>query len=146
MTIDQHSVQLIKHSAGAIKEQAHAINRLVYEHLRRDHPAAYGLLQQAGLPPLASIVANYAAGIDNLEVFLGHAPKIALTHQRIDLQEAQFENVASALFLAFRQALDPDVLSDDALLAWRRAYDHLANILIRLQQALPGTTPPPLSQ
>lgn len=136
MTIDDTAVQLIKQSAGAIKAQAQQINQLVYEHLDKHHPTAYALLQRAGLPPLANIVAGYAANIDNLEPFLKHAPKIAQVHHQIDLQEEQFEMVASALFAAFHQALDREALSDASMRAWRSAYDHLANILIELQRQL----------
>ena len=138
MASDDAAIRLIKHSAAAIRGQAAEINRLVYQNLEAHHPTAYALLQQAGLPPLASIVASYAANIDNLEPFLKHAPRIARVHQRIDLQEAHFEMVASALFTALRQALDREALPDTAIQAWRSAYDQLANILIRLQKELPN--------
>jgi hemoglobin-like flavoprotein len=136
MALDITATQLIKQSAAAIKGQSAEINRLVYQNLNQDYPAAYALLQQAGLPPLASIVASYAASIDNLEAFLKHAPKIAQVHHRIDLQEEHFAMVASALFTAFRQALDRETLSDAAIQAWRSAYDQLANTLIRLQREI----------
>jgi hemoglobin-like flavoprotein len=136
MAIDDTAVQLIKQSAAAIKAQAQHINQLVYQYLDKHYPTAYALLQQAGLPPLANIVASYAANIDNLEPFLKHAPKIAQVHHRIDLQEEHFEMVASALFAAFRQALDREALSDAAMQAWRSAYDRLAEILIQLQREL----------
>jgi len=138
MAIDDAAIQLIKHSAAAIRGQAAEINRLVYQNLEAHYPTAYALLQQAGLPPLASIVASYAASIDNLEPFLKHAPRIAQVHQRIDLREEHFAMVASALFAALRQALDRETLCDTAIQAWRSAYDQLANILIRLQKELPN--------
>ncbi|MDP3817066.1 globin domain-containing protein [Pseudomonas sp.] len=136
MALDNAAIQLIKQSAAAIKGQSAEINRLVYQNLNQYHPTAYALLQRAGLPPLASIVASYAASIDNLEPFLKHAPKIAQVHHRIDLQEEHFEMVASALFTAFRQVLDRETLCDAAIQAWRSAYEQLANTLIRLQREL----------
>lgn len=98
---------------------------------------------RAGLPPLASIVASYAASIehrassiDNLGPFLNHAPKIARVHQRIDLQEEHFAMLADALFPAFRQALGTELLSEAAMQAWRSAYEQLANTLIKLQKEI----------
>lgn len=138
MAIDDVAVRLIKQSAGAIKAQSAEINRLAYQHLDTHHPAAHALLLHAGLPPLAGIVVSYAASIDNLEPFLKHAPKIARVHQRIDLQEEHFAMLASALFVALRQALDREALSDAAIQAWRSAYDQLATTLIKLQRELPA--------
>ncbi|WP_137888580.1 globin domain-containing protein [Pseudomonas sp. 2FE] len=136
MAIDNTAVQLIKQTAGAIREKSQEINQLVYENLSKDHKPAYAILQRAGLPSLAGIVASYAASIDNLEPFLKHAPKIARMHHRINLQEEHFEMVANALFSAFRQALGTEAISEAAIHAWRCAYEHLANTLITLQKEI----------
>lgn len=141
--IDEASIQLIRQTASTIKARNRVINQQVYANLASHYPAAHALLLQAGSPPLAGIVANYAASIDNLAPFLQYAPKIARVHQRIDLQEAHFEMLGNALFDAFQQALG-DALSVAALQAWRRAYDDLAAILIRLQRELPSAQPAPL--
>ena len=65
-----------------------------------------------------------------------HAPKIVQAHRRIDLQESHFSMLADALFKAMRQTLSDEALPDIALQAWRRAYDHLATILIQQQREM----------
>ncbi len=136
MSIDLQSLQLIKQTAAAIKTQTQSINRQVYLNLEQEHPAAHAILQHAGFPPLAGIVASYASNVDNLEAFLQHAPKIVQAHRRIDLQESHFSMLADALFKAMRQTLSDEALPDIALQAWRRAYDHLATILIQQQREM----------
>ena len=134
--LDAHSVQLIKQTTAAIRQQTAAINTQTYRNLQRDHPQAYAILAKAKLPPLGSVVAGYAAGIDNLEPFLRHAPNIARVHQRVQLRPEHFAMLSDALFSAMREVLEPQQLSDEALAAWRGAFAQLAATLIELQARL----------
>lgn len=134
--LDAQTLSLVKQTAPALKAQAAAINQQVYANLAAEHPAAHDLLRQANFPPLAAIVASYAASLDNLEPFLRHAPKIARVHQRIDLQDVHFDMLGKALQDALHSVLGTSV-AEDTLLAWGAAYHHLAAILIRLQRELP---------
>lgn len=134
--LDAHAIQLIQQTTAAIKQQTAAINTLTYQHLKRDHPSAYTILAKAKLPPLGSVVASYAASIDNLEPFLRHAPNIARVHQRVQLRPEHFDMLGDSLFSAMRQVLDPQQLSTEALAAWRGAFAQLAATLIELQARL----------
>lgn len=134
--LDEHSVQLIKQTTALIRQHSAAINEQTYRDLQRDHPPAYAILARAKLPPLGTVVAGYAASIDNLEPFLRHAPNIARVHQQVQLRPEHFAMLSAALFGAMRQVIGPQQLPEAALDAWRGAFAQLAATLIELQARL----------
>ena len=145
LALDTQAASLIRQSAPLLKAHGPAINQRLYALLAAHHPAAHALLQRADFPPLAAVVASYAASVDDLEPFLRHAPKIARVHQRIGLQEAHFDMLGSALQDAIGDVLGP-LVPAEALSAWGAAYQQLAVILIRLQRELPPLPTPTPSE
>ncbi|MBD9415738.1 hypothetical protein IB234_14345 [Pseudomonas sp. PDM16] len=143
--LDAPAAGLIKQSAPLLRQHGAAINRRLYDTLAQHYPSAYALLERTDFPPLASVVASYAASVDNLEPFLRHAPKIARVHQHIGLQEAHFDMLGSALQDALKTVL-ADLAPPAALAAWAEAYRQLAVILIRLQRELPALPAPTPSE
>lgn len=145
LALDAQAASLVKHSVPLLKAHGAAINQRLYATLAERHPAAHALLQRADFPPLAAVVASYAANADDLGPFLQHAPRIARVHQRIGLQEAHFDMLGSALQDALHAILG-DRVPAATLCAWNALYRQLAVTLIHLQRELPPLPSTPSSE
>lgn len=139
--LDTALIELIRHSAPLIRAHAQALNHNVYLALQRSHGDTYDKLASAGHPPLAAVIAAYAVGLDNLDSFHQAAPRIARTHQRVQLHTRHFEILHGALLEALRLTFDRQQLPEATLRAWSQAFRHLADILIRAQRELDQAEP-----
>ncbi len=139
--LDTSIIDLIRQTAPLIRTQAQTLNHNVYQALQRSHGDAYAKLSSAGHPPLAGIIAGYAGSLDNLDGFHRAVPRIAQTHQQIQLQARHFDMLHGALLEALRLTFDRQQLPEAALHAWSQAFQHLADILIRAQRELDQAEP-----
>lgn len=73
----------------------------------------------------ANVVYTLAMMIDNLtdgEVFTEMVEKLARSHVRRKLDVSHFENLKGSLVKAFITLLGPEVMTEEAIGAWAKAY------------------------
>jgi len=82
---------------------------------------------------LANAIFAFFANVDRLEVLEQAIEKIAQKHVKANVKPEHYPYVKDALMAAIKEVLNP---SDEIIKAWGKAYDLLAQILIKREEEL----------
>lgn len=88
---------------------------------------------------LARAVLLYAKNINSLENIGGVAEVIIQKHVALDIQAEQYPIVGTNLLASMREVLGPETATEDIMEAWAKAYNQLADILIKAERDVYNT-------
>lgn len=138
MSLSPKTVEIVKATASAVKENSEAITTRMYEILFADFPETKALFANAAdgqHKRLAAAVAAYAANIDNLGALSGAVEQMASRHIATNVKPEHYPMVGVSILKAIKDVLG-DAATDEVLEAWKEAYFFLADILIAREKEL----------
>lgn len=138
MSLSQKTIDIVKATAPAVKQNAEKITTRMYEILFATHPEVKELFKDADPDQhkkLAAAVSAYAANIDNLAVLSKAVEKMATTHIRVKVKPEHYPMVGVSILGAIKDVLG-EAATDDVINAWKEAYFFLADILIAREKEL----------
>lgn len=138
MSLSQKTIDIVKATAPAVKQNAEKITTRMYEILFATHPEVKELFKDADPDQhkkLAAAVSAYAANIDNLAVLSKAVEKMATTHIRVKVKPEHYPMVGVSMLGAIKDVLG-EAATDDVINAWKEAYFFLADILIAREKEL----------
>ena len=143
MPLSPREIEIVKSTVPVLEKVGVDITTSMYRILFERHPVAREFFESAERQPakLAAAIVAYARHVDNLEVLLPVADRIAAAHVRSGVQAEHYALVADALLDAIREVLGA-AATDEVISAWTSAFNLLAGILIDRESALYGHSGP----
>ncbi|KMY20275.1 globin domain-containing protein [Bacillus pumilus] len=136
LSIDQ--MNAIKQSAPLLKGEGTNLVTVFYQNMIRQHPELLNQFNQTNLmngsqpEALAATLYQAALHIDRLEELLPAVKQIAHKHVSVMVKKEQYPIVGYYLIEAMKEVFGLTE-KDDTLLAWKAAYDIIANIFITIE-------------
>jgi len=133
--LSQETITTVKSTVPLLEEHGLEITKTFYQLLFEANPELKNIFNMANQRnstqsrALADAVLAYAANIDNLAVLLPAVNRIAAKHASIGIQEHHYPLVGTSLLQAIKHVLSLPQ-QHPALIAWKEAYDFLANVFI----------------
>ncbi|MCA9708134.1 MAG: NO-inducible flavohemoprotein [Myxococcales bacterium] len=133
------TIGIVKATAPILAHSAVAITTRFYETLLGEHPELRPMFNRSHIErglqahALADAVVAYAQCIDHPEVLAPALRRIAHKHASLDVQPRQYEIVGQCLLRAISDVLG-DAAAVEIIDAWGEAYEHLAHVLIEMEQ------------
>jgi len=138
--ISNEHIKIVKNSASTITYYGPEITKKMYEIMFSTFPNAKKLFANAPedqYMKLADALSAYAVNIDRLHIFQPALMQIAKNHVRIGITSSMYPMVKHSLLKAMKEVLiDKGRGSEFCLEAWDAAYDHLAEVLIEMENRL----------
>ena len=141
MLITKEQKEIVKSTAGVLKENGKEITSIFYKNIFEAHPELLNLFNQTnqkiGTQPLALANTVYfaAENIDNLGVLMPQVLHIAHKHRSLTVLPEHYPIVGKYLLHAIKEFLglpeDSSILS-----AWAAAYDVIAEVFINVEKQL----------
>lgn len=139
--LDTNTVEIIKATIPAVQPRADEITACFYPLMFSQYPEVIPFFNQAhqakGAQPkaLANAVVAYAANIDSLGNLSEAVTRIVQKHCALGILPEQYAIVGNCLLQAIKQVLG-DAATDEVIEAWGKAYQQLADILIKAEEAV----------
>ncbi|WP_350303781.1 globin domain-containing protein [Bacillus pumilus] len=136
LSIDQ--MNAIKQSAPLLKGEGTNLVTVFYQNMIRQHPELLNQFNQTNLmngsqpEALAATLYQAALHIDRLEELLPAVKQIAHKHVSVMVKKEQYPIVGYYLIEAMKEVFGLTE-KDNTLLAWKAAYDIIANIFITIE-------------
>ncbi|MES2818190.1 MAG: NO-inducible flavohemoprotein, partial [Pseudomonadota bacterium] len=140
LSVDHRS--LIKATVPLLEAGGEALTSHFYRLMLAEYPQVRPLFNQAhqasGDQPraLANGVLMYARNIDRLEALGPLVGQIVAKHVSLQILPEHYPIVGTCLLRAIREVLGEAVATDAVIDAWAAAYQQLAELLIRAEEAL----------
>lgn len=138
--ISKEHIKIVKNSASTITHYGPEITTRMYEIMFKKFPNAKKLFKDAPedqYMKLSDALSAYAINIDKLHLFQPALMRIAKMHVRTGITSSMYPMVRYALLQAMKEVLIDKGRGDEICLeAWSAAYDHLADILIEMENKL----------
>jgi nitric oxide dioxygenase len=128
----------VKQTAPLIKEKKEEITTTMYKIMFTKYPKVKEMFKDATpdqYKKLANAVYAYAANIDKLENLKSGIETMAIAHVKTNVKAEHYPIVGECLLEAVRKVLNPE---QKVLDAWAKAYQFLADALIKKEQELYG--------
>ncbi|MCC9089029.1 globin domain-containing protein [Bacillus pumilus] len=128
----------IKQSAPLLKAEGTKLVTVFYQNMIRQHPELLNQFNKTNLmngsqpEALAATLYQAALHIDRLEQLLPAVKQIAHKHVSVMVKKEQYPIVGYHLIKAMKEVFGLTE-QDDTLLAWKAAYDIIANIFITIE-------------
>lgn len=133
--LDQKTIDIIKSTVPALKEQGLEITKTFYATMFENNPEVKLFFnmdrQNSGEQPkaLAMTILAAAENIENLEVILPVVQKISEKHCDKGIKREHYPIVGHNLLIAIKKVLG-DSATDEVIEAWGRAYGVIAEVFI----------------
>ena len=138
--ISDEYIKIVKNSASTITYYGPEITIKMYEIMFEKFPNAKKLFRNAPedqYMKLADALSAYAVNIDKLHIFKPALIRIAKNHVYTGITSSMYPMVRYALLRAMKEVLvDQGRGNEVCLEAWSAAYDHLADVLIEMENKL----------
>jgi nitric oxide dioxygenase len=134
----QETINIVKQTAPLIKEKKEEITTTMYKIMFTKYPKVKEMFKDATpdqYKKLANAVYAYAANIDKLENLKSGIETMAIAHVKTNVKAEHYPIVGECLLEAVRKVLNPE---QKVLDAWAKAYQFLADALIKKEQELYG--------
>ncbi|MFJ5963951.1 globin domain-containing protein [Bacillus sp. NPDC093026] len=134
-------INTIKQSAPLLKAEGITLVTVFYQNMIRQHPELLHQFNKTNLmngsqpKALAAILYQAALHIDRIEELLPAMKQIAHKHVSVQVKKEQYPIVGYHLLEAMKDVFGLTD-EDDTLLAWKAAYDVIANVLITIEAEL----------
>ena len=139
--VSQKTIDLVKSTAPLLKKHGQKITNRMYEIMFGNHPEIkqqFNMTAQAdGSQParLATAIYSYATHIDDLDSLKLMVDKIAHRHTQTHVKPEQYPIVGESLLQAMQDVLG-DVITEDIMVAWKEAYQILAQVFIQREDQI----------
>ncbi|MCX4026781.1 NO-inducible flavohemoprotein [Endozoicomonas sp. SM1973] len=139
--LDSNTITTVKATVPLLEQAGTAITEHFYKRMFKHNPELLNIFneshQHTGEQPKAlfNAVLAYAKFIDKPEVLSGAIEHIAQKHTGFLIQPEHYTIVGNHL-LATLKELAPDVVTDEVLAAWTKAYQVLAGIFIERESTI----------
>lgn len=143
--MDSKTIQIIKSTAPIFKEHGETIIKKMYEIAFNERPEYRKFFenthmknQEEGhkqITKLATSIYIYANHIDKLEKLSDVIKHIAYAHVNTHVISEQYPVIGEYLLIAMQEVLG-DVINTEIIEAWTKAYESLANILIKKEKEI----------
>lgn len=139
--LDQATIDIVKATAPAVKENSDAITAHFYPLMFEQYPEVIPYFNQTnqgkGLQPkaLARAVVAYGENIDALGNLDGAVTKIIQKHCSLGVLPEHYPIVGTCLLQAIK-AIMGDAATEEIIDAWGKAYHQLAEILMTAEEAI----------
>lgn len=137
--LDQKTIELVKSTVPAIKENGLTITKTFYKNMFAEHPEIQPMFnmekQASGMQPkaLAATVLAAAENVDNLGKLMPAIENVAKTHCDCNVQAEQYPIIGKHLLQAFKEVLG-DAATDEVIDAWAKAYGVIADVFIEVEK------------
>lgn len=137
--LDAQTIATVKSTLPAIAAcgpdlTAHFYNRMFSQHPELKHVFNMNNQRKGGQrEALFNAICAYGANLENLMAILPAVEKIAQKHTSLIIQPEQYAIVGEHLLATIKTLLNP---GDEALAAWGRAYNVLAEVFIQREDAI----------
>ncbi|PAF49367.1 bacitracin resistance protein BacA [Helicobacter sp. 13S00401-1] len=139
--ISQESINIIKSTVPAIKQNGETLTREFYRDMFERYPEVKPMFstekQKSGHQPkaLANAILAAAQNIDNLEKILPTVEKIGKVHVNVNVKPEHYPIVGECLLKAIKTVMKDDA-TPEVLKAWEEAYTELAKIFIGVEDRI----------
>ena len=136
--ISKNSMNIVKSSAVLITRNATEITQNMYKIMFEQYPKIEKLFANAPQDQymkLADAISAYAINIDKLHILKPALMVIAKTHVRTNIQKSHYPIVGDSLLQAIQITLG-DAATPEFMNAWKEAYQHIAEVLIEMEEEL----------
>ncbi|MBR5579612.1 MAG: bacitracin resistance protein BacA [Lachnospiraceae bacterium] len=137
--LDQKTIDLVKSTVPAIKENGLTITKTFYKNMFERSPEIVPFFnmdnQASGKQPkaLAMTILAAAENIDNLEKLAPAVDKVAKVHCNCKVVPEQYPIIGKHLLEAIKEVLQ-DAVTDEIIEAWGKAYAVIADIFIEAEK------------
>ena len=139
--LQTQTIKTIQATLPLVEEHARTITDVFYTHLFERHPYLKNIFNMANQSSgqqsraLSDAIVQYARHIDQLDMLLPVVQRIANKHVSLGVRPRHYDAVGDCLLAAIADVL---VLPDDhdALIAWAKAYQLLADVFIQTENSL----------
>ena len=141
MALNYKQTHLLKSTIPALQEHGERITSIFYANILRKHPELNNhfntVNQKNGCQPrvLTAVILKYAANINNLSELVPQFERMCNKHCLLGIQPQHYGILGEYLIQAFADALGP-IMTSEVKVAWTRAYDILASMLIGRERQL----------
>jgi nitric oxide dioxygenase len=143
--LSTQTISVVKSTVPLLQEHGLEITSTFYKQLFEENPQLLNIFNRSNQrdtsqsSALADAILAYASNIDNLEALLPAVSHIANKHASIGIEKEHYPLVGASLLSAIQKVLDlPD--QHPALIAWKEAYEALAQIFIDAEANLYKTS------
>lgn len=139
--LSSQTIATVKATVPVLEQYGEQITTHFYQMMFRDYPEVKAYFNQAhqaqGTQPkaLAGAVLAYAAHIDRLEALADAIPVIIQKHVALDIRPEHYPIVGTCLLQAIKEVLGEGA-TDEVIAAWGEAYNFLADMLIKAEEAI----------
>ena len=139
--LDQSTIEVIKATAPAVRENAEAITEHFYPLLFKEFPEVIPYFNQTNqgkgtqTKALAVALVAYAENIDSLGNLSSAVEKIVQKHCSLGIQPEHYGMVGACLLQSIKAVLG-EAASDKVISDWGKAYHQLASILINAEETV----------
>lgn len=136
--LSKYQMNVIKQSAPLLKAEGTQLVTVFYQNMIRQHPELLNQFNKTNLmngsqpEALGATLYQAALHIDRLEQILPAVKQIAHKHVSVMVKKEQYPIVGYHLIEAMKEVFGLTE-QDDTLLAWKAAYDIIANIFIKVE-------------
>lgn len=138
-TLDQKTIDIVKSTVPILEERGTEITSAFYKRMFKNNPELKNIFNQtnqrkgAQANALANTVYAAAANIDQLEVILPAVMPIAEKHRSLNIKPEHYPIVGKNLLAGMLEVLGPDIVTDDVIAAWEKAYGEIARVFIEVE-------------
>ncbi|MCY0965273.1 NO-inducible flavohemoprotein [Parathalassolituus penaei] len=139
--LSQQHIEIVKSTIPLLEQAGPALTEHFYKRMFSHNPELLNVFnranQRSGRQALAlfEAVAAWARYLDTPEVLVDAVERIANKHASLDIQPHQYAIVGGHLLATLRE-LAAEQFTSEVEAAWTAAYDLLADILIRREEAI----------
>lgn len=139
--LSQQEIALVKATVPILQEHGVALTQHFYTRMFTHNPELKNIFnmgnQQSGKQQtaLAMSVLTYAENIENPSVLLPVLQRIGDKHTSLQIKPQQYQIVGNHLIASIKEVLG-DGASDELLIAWTKAYQQLADLMINMEQTM----------
>lgn len=140
--LDNETINIVKSTVPILEERGAEITKRFYELMLSNHPELKNIFNQTNQrkgdqsKALANTVYAAAMHIDNLEAILPAVKPITEKHRSLNIQPEHYPIVGKYLLLGMRDVLGEEIVTDDVMNAWEKAYGEIANVFIEVEKGM----------
>src|SRR5699024_9082143 len=138
-TLDQKTIDIVKSTVPILEERGTEITSAFYKRIFKNNLELKNIFNQtnkrkgAQANTLANTDYAAAANIDQLEVILPEVMPIAEKHRSLNIKPEHYPIVGKNLLAGMLEVLGPDIVTDDVIAAWEKAYGEIARVFIEVE-------------
>lgn len=145
-TLDQKTIDIVKSTVPILEERGSEITSAFYKRMFKNNPELKNIFNQTNqrkgqqADALANTVYAAAANIDQLEAILPAVMPIAEKHRSLNIKPEHYPIVGENLLAGMLEVLGPDIVTDEVIEAWEKAYGEIAQVFIDIEKNMYEST------